>query len=52
MQSNDIVDDTTAPICEAMDITVSLNGSGFITILPSQVDDGSSDNCGPVDLSV
>lgn len=46
------VEDTTAPICAAMDITVSLNGSGTITIVGSQVDDGSSDNCGPVTLGV
>lgn len=46
------VEDSTAPICATMDITVSLNGSGTITIVGSQVNDGSSDNCGPVTLSV
>jgi len=47
-----VVDDTTAPVCAAQDITVSLDGSGSVTVLPSQVDNGSSDNCGPVTLSL
>jgi hypothetical protein len=46
------VEDTTAPSCATQDITVSLNGSGTITIVGSQVDAGSSDACGPVTLSV
>lgn len=47
-----IVDDSTAPVCVANNITVSLNGGGTITITGSQVDGGSTDNCGPVTLSV
>jgi HYR domain/Dockerin type I domain len=46
------LEDTTAPNCQAADITVSLLGSGFVTILASQVDDGSTDNCGAVELAV
>ncbi len=46
------VEDTTAPSCATQNITVSLNGSGTITIVGSQVDAGSTDNCGPVTLSV
>ena len=47
-----IVDDSTAPLCVAINITVSLNGGGMVTITGSQVDGGSTDNCGPVTLSV
>lgn len=47
-----VVDDSQAPVCAAMNITVSLNGNGMVTIQPSQVDDGSSDQCGPVTLAV
>ncbi len=43
--------DTISPLCATQDITVSISGS-FITILPSQVDNGSSDVCGPVTLDV
>ncbi len=46
------VDDNTAPVCDAMDITVTLNGNGSVMITGSQVDEGSNDNCGPVSLSV
>lgn len=46
------VEDTTAPVCAAMDITVSINSNGMVSIMGSQVDDGSSDNCGPVTFSV
>jgi hypothetical protein len=47
-----IVDDSTAPICVANNITVSLTGSGTVTITGTQVGAGSSDACGPVTLSV
>jgi len=46
------VRDNTAPVCATQNITVSLGGNGNVTILPSQVDNGSNDNCGPVTLSV
>ncbi|MEO6131142.1 MAG: T9SS type A sorting domain-containing protein, partial [Saprospiraceae bacterium] len=45
--------DTTPPICSAMNITVTLAANGTVTITASQVDNGSSDNCGgPVNLDV
>src|SRR5690606_37896296 len=44
--------DTLAPLCITQDITVEINGNGMVTISPDQIDDGSSDNCGPVTLSV
>ena len=47
-----IVDDSQAPICAAQNITVSLNGNGMVTIQASQVNNGSSDACGPVTLAV
>ncbi|MEO5905212.1 MAG: hypothetical protein ABIQ11_00690, partial [Saprospiraceae bacterium] len=43
--------DTIAPLCSTQDITVSISGNS-VTIVPSDVDDGSSDNCGPVTLDV
>ncbi len=46
------VDDTTAPVCSAMDITVALGGNGMVVIQGSDVDNGSSDSCGPVTLDV
>ncbi|HEY3387386.1 MAG TPA: HYR domain-containing protein, partial [Saprospiraceae bacterium] len=46
------VEDTTAPACVAVNITVSLDGSGNVTILASQVGSGSSDNCGTTTLAV
>ncbi len=44
--------DTIAPFCLTVDITVSINGNGMVTILATQVDGGSTDNCGPPNLSV
>jgi len=46
------IEDTTAPICETNNITVSLNGNGMVTITGAQIDGGSSDNCGTVTLAV
>ncbi|MFY0600829.1 MAG: T9SS type A sorting domain-containing protein [Cyclobacteriaceae bacterium] len=46
-----IVDDID-PVAVAQNITVSLDASGNVTILPSQVDNGSSDNCGTPSLSL
>jgi hypothetical protein len=43
--------DTIAPVCITQDITVTLIGN-IVTITASQVDDGSSDNCGVVNLDV
>ncbi len=46
------VDDNTAPTCLAMDITVELGPDNMITIVGSDVDNGSSDACGPVTFLV
>ncbi|MEP1034362.1 MBG domain-containing protein [Ekhidna sp.] len=39
-----VIDDS-APIVNTQDITVSLDANGNATITPSQINDGSSDNC-------
>ncbi|GEQ85765.1 hypothetical protein ULMS_12730 [Patiriisocius marinistellae] len=39
------VEETENPIALCQNITVSLDASGFVTIIPSDVDAGSSDNC-------
>ncbi|MBK6266948.1 T9SS type A sorting domain-containing protein [Marivirga sp. S37H4] len=39
------VQDALAPTVIANDITVQLNGSGTATITPSQINNGSNDNC-------
>ncbi|MCB9185393.1 MAG: HYR domain-containing protein, partial [Flavobacteriales bacterium] len=39
------VQDTVAPIAVCQDLTVTLDGSGNASILASQIDNGSSDNC-------
>ena len=37
--------DNTAPVAVAQNITIQLNAAGNTTLLPSQVDNGSRDNC-------
>ncbi len=52
---NDVVliaGDTEAPVAVCQDITVQLDGSGNVTILPTDVDGGSTDNIGIVSYSV
>jgi hypothetical protein len=45
--------DNTPPVCATHNITVTVNQDiGFVTITPQQVDNGSSDLCGPVTLDV
>ncbi len=45
-QTQDVViDDTTPPNTIAQDITIDLAGETTISIVSSQIDDGSSDNC-------
>ncbi len=39
------VKDNIAPTAITKNITVALNGSGQATVVPSQVDNGSNDNC-------
>ncbi|MBI2927593.1 MAG: HYR domain-containing protein, partial [Verrucomicrobia bacterium] len=46
------VADTTPPIALCKSITVPLDASGVATITPADVDNGSSDDCGPVTLDV
>jgi len=46
-----IVIDTTNPICSAMDITIQLDsGTGIASIIGSDIDNGSTDNCGIASL--
>ncbi|MGC9054060.1 MAG: immunoglobulin-like domain-containing protein, partial [Candidatus Hydrogenedens sp.] len=42
------VQDNIAPMVNTKDVTLYLNASGQLTVLPSDVDDGSYDNC-PID---
>ncbi len=52
-QTQDIViNDTIDPVCITQDISVELDGMGNATITASQIDDGSSDNCGIASISV
>jgi PKD repeat protein len=40
------------PVAVCQDITVQLNGGGNATVVAAQVDNGSSDNCGIVSMTV
>ena len=42
---NVVVNDVQAPVAKCKDLTVSLNASGVVTVNPSQLDNGSTDNC-------
>ncbi|MAT55510.1 MAG: hypothetical protein CMN32_13620, partial [Saprospirales bacterium] len=46
------VQDNTPPEAKCKDITLVLDPNGVASIVPSDIDDGSSDECGPVTLSV
>ena len=46
------VQDTTAPVATAQDITVQLDASGNASITGAQLDNGSTDNCGSLTFSV
>ena len=46
------VTDDDAPIAVCQDITVMLDGAGMATIVPADVDGGSTDNCGITSLSI
>jgi hypothetical protein len=46
------VEDTTAPNAITQDITVQLDANGQASILPSDIDDGSTDNCNVNSLSL
>ena len=45
------IEDNVAPNAVCQDITVQLDSSGNATILPADIDGGSSDNCGSITLS-
>ncbi len=47
-----IVRELTKPVAKCKNITVALGSGGSVTITPSQVDNGSTDNCGIVARSV
>ncbi|MDX1406839.1 MAG: HYR domain-containing protein, partial [Saprospiraceae bacterium] len=46
------VTDTSAPLAVCQDITVALDATGNATIVPADVDGGSSDNCAIDTLSI
>lgn len=46
------VEDTLPPVAACQDITVQLNGSGTVTILPSDINNGSLDNCGTTTATI
>jgi uncharacterized protein YrzB (UPF0473 family) len=46
------VEDNVAPTALCQDITVQLDATGNVTITAAQIDNGSTDNCGPVTLTI
>ncbi|HEX2898333.1 MAG TPA: HYR domain-containing protein, partial [Bacteroidia bacterium] len=46
------VNDTEAPVALCQDVTVQLDNSGNASVTASQVDNGSSDNCGIASISL
>jgi len=46
------VSDNVAPVAKTKDISVNLDASGHASIATSNVDNGSTDNCGAVSLSL
>jgi PKD repeat protein len=44
--------DNVPPVATCQNITVQLNASGTVSIVPSQVDNGSSDACGIANMTV
>ncbi len=46
------VQDNIAPNVVTQDITVQLDGTGNATIVPADIDNGSSDPCGPLTLGL
>ncbi len=45
------VEDNTKPVAICQDITVQLDETGQATVTPEQIDNSSTDNCGPLSLS-
>ncbi|MBI1289172.1 MAG: HYR domain-containing protein [Flavobacteriales bacterium] len=50
--ANVTVEDVTPPTAVCQDVTVALDASGNAVVNESQVDNGSSDNCAIVDISL
>src|SRR5690606_27660046 len=46
------VSDNIKPTVVTQNISVNLNGSGMASIIPGQIDNGSSDNCGIASMTV
>ena len=46
------IQDATAPVAVAQDLTVNLDANGAATITASDIDNGSSDNCSVASLSL
>lgn len=44
--------DTEAPVASCKDVTLELEANGSVSITPSQVDNGSTDNCGIQSLTL
>jgi hypothetical protein len=44
--------DNVPPVMACKDITVQLDSAGVATVLPSDIDDGTSDNCGITSLEI
>ena len=49
---NVVVVDNEAPVAVCQDITIQLNAAGNATIVPADIDNGSTDNCGIGGISV
>ncbi|MDV7400065.1 hypothetical protein RZS08_52100, partial [Arthrospira platensis SPKY1] len=47
---NVTVQDNTPPMVVTQNITISLDANGNASIMPSDIDNGSSDNCGGINL--
>lgn len=50
--ANVTVESNISPTATCQDITVQLDGSGNVSILPSQIDNGSTDVCGAASISL
>lgn len=46
------VQDTVSPMAICQDITVQLDANGMASVTAAQIDNGSSDNCGSVSVSI
>ena len=46
------VEDHQLPLALARDITINLDTNGHVTLSPEDIDDGSSDNCGIVEMTL